>query len=40
MTPDDVACLRALLARGLFFPEARELVLLLLTIAERRKRNP
>ena len=36
MTPDSIARLRALLARGCFLPAARELALLLLKIHERR----
>jgi hypothetical protein len=36
MTDAQRTLLRALLARGLLFPEARELALLLLSIAQRR----
>lgn len=36
MTQAQVAALRALLARGCFFPDARDLAILLLAIAARR----
>lgn len=39
MTPAQVAQLRALLARGCFLPEARELALLMLKIHERRNQR-
>lgn len=39
MTPEQLHRLRALLARGLFFPEARALAVLMLKIHERRNQR-
>lgn len=39
MTPEQLHRLRALLARGCFLPEARELALLMLAIHERRNQR-